>query len=366
MTSTNKRVAILGAGVSGLSCAFELEKHGIYADIFETNKHVSSRGFNHALGWISLMYRPVKDPMLYLEEKYDLPLRAMEEIRKVNFYTANNAATLTGKLGYIHMAGPDERGIVAQLKAFVKSPIHFNAIVNFRDLAQEYEHVVIATGSPEIPKLLGIWKTDVVGYVRGATVKGNFDPYTVVMWLNTDYAQHAYGYFVPWNDRKGSLIINNLEITNHASKRMFDKFMADIKWDIEFEEFHETPHTIGHVKRHQIDNLYIVGLAGGFLDPLFAFGSIECIESGIAAARSIALGEDFTKQIHLWLRRNQQLLMMRRYVDKFKNEDFDRAFEVVKTPGFRSLVSKTNINIIYLLSKMANTFAGDKVDRVLW
>ncbi|SHK01747.1 Dehydrogenase (flavoprotein) [Anaerobranca californiensis DSM 14826] len=366
LNTSKKKVAILGAGVSGLSCAIELEKYGIYPDIYETNKLLGSRGFNHALGWINLMYRPVRDPMIYLEEKYNIPLRAIEEIRRVNFYTANNFATMTGKLGYIHMAGPDERGILAQLKAFIKSPIHFNAIVNFRDLAKEYEHVVIATGTPEIPKLLGVWKTDVVGYVRGATVKGYFDPYTVVMWLNTKYAQRAYAYFVPWNDRKGSLILNCQEITGHAAGKMYDMFIDDIKWDVEFEEFHETPHTIGHVQRHQIDNLYLIGLAGGFLDPLFAFGNIESIESGLAAARSIALGWDFTKQIHLWLRRNQQLLMLRRYVDKFKDEDFDKVFDVVKSPGFRTIVSKTNINIIYIISKLANTLAGDKVDRVLW
>ena len=356
----------MGAGVSGLTCAIELEKHGIFPDIYETNKQVGSRGFNHTLGWINLMYRPVKDPLVHLDEKYGIQLRAMEEIRRVNFYTANTSATLTGNLGTIHMAGPDERGILAQLKSYIKSPINYNAIVNFRELAKEYDHVVVATGTPEIPKLLGVWKTDLAGYVRGGTVKGNFDPYTVVMWMNTKYCKTGYGYFVPWNDRKGSLILNMLEVTQSSAGRLFEKFMKEIKWDVEFEDWHETPHTIGHVRRHQIDNIYLVGLAGGFLDPLFAFGSIECLESGVAAARSIALGEDFTKLVHLWLRRNQQLLMMRRYVDKFKDEDFDRAFEIVKTPGFRSLVTKTDINIIYLLSKLTNTFAGDKVDRVLW
>ncbi len=361
-----KKVAIMGAGVAGLACALELERHDIYPDIFEAGKQVGSRGFNHALGWINLMYRPVKDPMLHLEKKYNLPLRAMEEIRRVNFYTKNNSATLEGKLGYIHMAGPDERGLVPQLKSFVKSPIHFNAIVNFRELAKEYDHVVVATGTPEISKLLGVWHTDVVGYVRGVNCKGYFDPYTVGMWMNTEYCQRGYGYFVPWNDRKGSLILNMLEITHAAAGKLFDKFMADLNWDIEFEDWHETPHTIGHVDRHQVDNIYLVGLAGGFLDPLFAFGSIECLESGVAAARSIALGEDFNKQIHLWIRRNRQLLMMRRYVDKYTDEDFDKTFEIVKTPGFRSLVTKTDINAIYLISKLANTFANEKVNSILW
>ena len=34
------RVAIIGAGLSGLSCALELERHGIKPDIFEKKDYV--------------------------------------------------------------------------------------------------------------------------------------------------------------------------------------------------------------------------------------------------------------------------------------------------------------------------------------
>ncbi|WP_353894151.1 NAD(P)-binding protein [Proteinivorax hydrogeniformans] len=360
------RIAIMGAGVAGLACAYELEKMGVSPDIFEMAKQTGSRGFNHTLGWINLMYRPVQDPVIHLKEKYGLNLRAMEEIRRVNFYTANNSATLEGKLGYIFLSGPDERAITSQLKAHIETEIQYESITNFRELARDYDHVVVATGTPEIPKLCGIWNTDISGYVRGATVKGNFDPKTVGMWMEKAYSQSGYGYFVPWNDRKGSLILNMLEVGEYGAKLCWDKFIDSLGWDVEYEEFYETPHNIGHISKHQLGNLYFVGLAGGFIDPLFAFGSIECLASGAAAAQSIIKGKDFTELTHMWLRRNQQLLMMRRYVDKFRDEDFDRAFEVVKTPGFRSLVTRTNINIIYLLSKMTNTFASKKVDRVLY
>ncbi len=34
------KVAIIGAGTSGLSCAIELERHGIYPEIFERNSFI--------------------------------------------------------------------------------------------------------------------------------------------------------------------------------------------------------------------------------------------------------------------------------------------------------------------------------------
>ena len=37
------KIAIIGAGIAGLSCALECEKLGVTADIFERN---------HSIGWV--------------------------------------------------------------------------------------------------------------------------------------------------------------------------------------------------------------------------------------------------------------------------------------------------------------------------
>ena len=62
-------VAIIGAGVSGLSCAFELEKYGITPTIFEKRSQVGEAS-GYAGIWINLLARNNKDPVKYLMDEY--------------------------------------------------------------------------------------------------------------------------------------------------------------------------------------------------------------------------------------------------------------------------------------------------------
>lgn len=142
--------------------------------------------------------------------------------------------------------------------------------------------------------------------------------------------------------------------------------MDFINWDIEIADIWESVHHLGHVHSNFYDNLIFTGLAGGFLDPIFGFGNIASLESGGAAAKHIANKGNFNDEIKLWKKRNREALILRRYMDKFTDDDFDRLVQGLKSPGFRSIASKSNANIIYILSKLVNTFLPQKVDTVLY
>lgn len=357
------RIAIMGAGVAGLSCAFELEKYGIRPDIYEVQDTVGGRGFNHTAGWMNIMYRPITDAIAYLKTEYGIVIKPMERVTRVNFYSKNNSASMTGNMGYIVLMGSATGSVYNQLLDHIRSPVKYGQVVNFRQLSEDYDHVVVANGTPDVAAVTGNWQLDIAGYIKGATVTGQFDPQTIVMWFNTDFCQRAYGYFVPWNDHKGSLILNMQEAGAHAAAINWKKFLDTIDWDIEILEEYETQHHIGHVHQYQFRNMIFTGLAGGFLDPLFAFGQIASVASGAAAAKAIVEGEDFDQLIKLWTLRNQRLRTLRRYLDNFTDDDFDKAMSVIKTPFFRTLAARSNVNMVWLASKLTQTVLGKKIDQ---
>jgi len=360
------KVAIMGAGIAGISCAFELEKYGIRPDIYEIQDAVGGRGFDHTAGWMNIMYRPIKDAVEYLKNDFGIVVKPAERVKQVDFYSKNESVSMRGpKMGYILHVGPSPGSVYHQLLGHIRTPVKYGQIVNFRELSHDYDYVVVATGTPEIPMVLGNWRTDIAGYVYGANVAGEFDPQTIKMWFNTEWTQRAYAYFVPWNDRKGSLIINMQEVGSHGARKCWRKFLDAIKWDIEILETYETPHNIGHVYQRRYKNMFFVGLSGGFLDPLFAFGQIAAIDSDASVARAIVEGADYDKLLSNWIRRNRDLRIMRRYVDKFSDDDFDKAMRIIKTPFFRTLASRSNVNLVNILSRMAKVMVSHKIDRTI-
>lgn len=71
MTSTKKRVAIIGAGIAGLSCAQDLEAHGFAVTIFDKSKGVGGRMSHRYFGdWEAdhgAQYFTARDPLFQSE-----------------------------------------------------------------------------------------------------------------------------------------------------------------------------------------------------------------------------------------------------------------------------------------------------------
>lgn len=70
------KIAIIGAGTAGLSCALECEKLGVTAEVFERH---------HAVGWIwpsvsswldIFSRRYGSDPIKYIKDTYDINIKS--------------------------------------------------------------------------------------------------------------------------------------------------------------------------------------------------------------------------------------------------------------------------------------------------
>lgn len=58
------KVAIIGAELSGLACAHELEMHGIPPEIYEQNDFIEDRD-THVSAILTIVDRPIADAIQY-------------------------------------------------------------------------------------------------------------------------------------------------------------------------------------------------------------------------------------------------------------------------------------------------------------
>ena len=63
------KVAIIGAGLSGLSCAVELKKHGITPTVFEKTKTLGDKP-GRLVSTLRLFHRSIVPPMDFINKRY--------------------------------------------------------------------------------------------------------------------------------------------------------------------------------------------------------------------------------------------------------------------------------------------------------
>jgi len=122
----------------------------------------------------------------------------------------------------------------------------------------------------------------------------------------------------------------------------------------------ELPHHAGSVTTNKIGKIYFVGTAGGGVEPFLGFGQVNAIISGVMAARSIIKRININYLLKDLKRKDRELKVLRSLMNSATNQDFDNLLTAMKTPGIRSLVYKTNIDIIKLLSTGIRSIMQDK------
>lgn len=149
----NIKVAVVGAGISGLTAAYKLEEKGINPTIFEKEHKVGAR-FVNGEAMMHIINLPITDVFYYLSLNRELPLQPTLPIRKIIFYGPTNKATIVGDIGYITIRGNHERSLENQLAKLVDSPINYNNKPDYQKLKREFDEVIIATGDPRTIKRL--------------------------------------------------------------------------------------------------------------------------------------------------------------------------------------------------------------------
>lgn len=334
------KIAIIGAGLAGLSCAFELEKNGITPVIFDKKSQIGEPSGNTGL-WSRLVIRINEDPIKYLKTKYGLEIRPLSRLNETTMISPNKKTVARGNLGYTFRRGVEEYSLENQIASQIKSPIHFNSYAEINHIRSEFDQIIVSTASPAIAKQLGVWTDTFISQARIATVLGDFFIDSVTVWFNEKYANKAFCYLIPNSSKEATLVLLINNCTAAQLDFYWSRFLLDEKIKYTILQQCDTEHYCGFVKPHQVENILFAGNAAGFTDNLIGIGGFNAIESGILAARAIVKGIDYEKLVQPIYEDIAKLHHFRKAMNTFDNTSFDKLLTLVGMPGIKQIIHKT-------------------------
>jgi flavin-dependent dehydrogenase len=361
----NKRkIAIIGAGAAGLSCALECERLGVPAEVFERH---------HSIGWIwpSISLWPdifvrhySNDPLKYIKDTFGINIKSSTDGKIFIMKSPNAQAKIEGNLGLLLYRGKEIDSVENQLSRELRhTPIHYNSLSNYNELKQKYEYVIVASGRDFEAKELGVWEEQGRVSIVGAIALGSFSCDTSTIYFDTEYAGKGYARVSPFSDKEAiiGIYIMNMEDfkeqqldANRKLERFLEKEQLD-KLELMYR-FIIPPYSTGKVSRFQIDNVLFAGRAAGLTDRLLGTGGIEAIISGVLAARAIILGQDYDTLVKPLKEHIENISVFRNHLNNFNNDNFDKLITLLGTPGIKQLIYNTEINFADMAGNILNIF----------
>lgn len=353
------KVCIIGAGIAGMSCALTLEKYGIIPDIYEQYDRPGGR-VPYTINLFNVFNRPLKDPLLDLAKSYGISLNPIETLNRFVTFTPGNMYIVRGQLGYAFETGPSPRSINTHLVSQSSAGIKYGTVIDYTDLSElssAYDWVVVATGSTFFAKKLGLWAGDIFrGWIRLSVAEGDFDPQTWFAWFNKSYQNNGHAYLGPMDAQRATLALTISDIKETEIEAGWNKFLATEKLPYRFRERFIQEHISGFCIRRQLNNILLIGNAGGLLDSLLGFGAYNAVVSGVLAARSIYEGTQFEQKLGLLKEKIFQAYVTRKRINKLKNSGYDHLVGLIKKKPVKKFIFSTNLDLIKLQAKLSTDY----------
>ncbi|HYE81117.1 MAG TPA: NAD(P)-binding protein [Clostridia bacterium] len=333
------KVAIIGAGISGLSCAFEFKKHGIIPAVFEKKSRIGE-DVNFVASTIKLYDTTFKDPLKHLKDEYNIELKPLNVLRQTVMYAPNSKTIVNGTSGYIFSRGEHEQSLEYQMASIADVPIIFNKHINIEEIRNEYDYVIDATGTLDMPKKLVMVTPYLNAYSRIAEINGSFDVSSVSVWFNTEYAKNCYCFLLPYSNKNACLILTVNDISHSELDFYWDKFltMENMKDAVIWTS--DVSHELGAIYPHKAGNIYFTGNSAAVIESTLGIGMFNCIETGNLAARSIIEKLDYEAQTRHIFKYSRKMSELRKLLNTFDNEDYDRLITLLGMPVIKQLIYK--------------------------
>ncbi|TDL31014.1 FAD-dependent oxidoreductase [Jeotgalibacillus sp. S-D1] len=355
------KIAIMGAGLAGLSCAITLEKHGYQADIFERRGMVGDR-FVVAEAMFSMFHTPFNDAVKYLSEDHDIHLKPNSNIQKVHLYSKNETSFLDGHLGFTNMRGKHPQSYEKQLAEQLKGDIQYNNYVTYDDISKEYTHVVLATGDAMDTEKLQPYDVAFKASFKGAIVKGTFSKKEAHVFFNNDFAPKGMAYLIAHSNEEASLVLVYPQYPENEAldkeilwgkcvaeccERLGQKITIVNEWTLE-------NYRIGKTEVPRIGNTFFVGNCWGAITPVFGFGQFESMLTGIYAAHDIIGIGDYEKLVKPLYQGYHDSLSLRRAIEKLDNKQLDRLTRAVNNSLVETIITNKKLSIMKVLGRLVH------------
>ncbi|MPW24408.1 NAD(P)-binding protein [Alkalibaculum sp. M08DMB] len=319
-------VAIMGAGISGLSCAITLEKNGVTPTIFEKRKSVGDR-FVNAESLFSILNRPIQDSISYVAENFHIKLSPITEVDKIFLHSKNQVGSVNGKIGYTNIRGRHANSFENQLAKQVKSKINFNSTDEYKDICKKFDYVVLATGDAEYAVKLNNYRYDLRCAVKGVTVKGEFIKSNPHVWFNYEILPKGYGWLIPFSKEEAHLVIVYTDSTSEIDQ-IWDKFFSlvckSLDQDLKItDDFQIKNYMVGICNESKIDNTYFIGNCFGAISPGFGFGQFASILTGVYSAYDICGLESYEELVKPLFENYNHSIVFRRFLEQLTDKQID-------------------------------------------
>jgi digeranylgeranylglycerophospholipid reductase len=264
-------------------------------------------------------------------------------MKKMKLHSPNVTAPLNGKLGFFYEVG-GTAGIDAKARENIEQqiPIHYSTKIQDKTELDTYQVIVAADGyRSAIAKKAGLIASKMpnqIGVGVGFTVKGDFDPELIEIWLDNYHSLHGYTYVIPFSTHEASLVSASVGKTINAAvyesrlKELAESRKLELQdgW-ADFESWHT-------FSAYAKDGLFVVGNAGSFIDPAFGFGLKWAIQSAKLCARAINENIDYNQLIRRELLPDfESFQIMHEFFATANDEDFDKFVKRFKNPLVKRL-----------------------------
>ncbi len=357
------KIAIMGAGLSGLSCALILEQQQVKPTLFENRNCVGDRFINGEI-FLPILTRPLNDPFAYLAEKYNIYMQPANNITALSLFSEHAQAQIKGQLGFTDLRGRAETSLEKQLAKQLSSPIIFNSKYTYEDLQKEFTHIILAVGDHSYTTKMQKLKPDFTVTLKGATVSGSFKKREVAAWLDNNLAPQGYCYLIPYSNTEANITLaypDHPQVTkpniDTLWERFYERVCTNTNQNLKItDQFEIENYMVGLCDQPRIGNTFFTGNCMGTIMPVLGFGQTESILSGIYAAQDLLGKGNYNKLTKPMRESYKNSLILRHALEKLDNHGYDTLIRLLDTKLANKLFNNRRINIMKVISYLLRPF----------